>query len=210
MTPLGPLRGVVRNLIVADGTSSGNRENSVVQAFPTPPAHAKSPPVGDERDGRADRGFGAVLRTTPAPTATNHGRPLRGRRTRPIFPDARPRSRHTARFPDARLPIFPDARPRSRHTARFPDARPPIFPDARPRSRQTVRFPDARERASRALRTDPLWDRRPRRSRADGPGPRHGRKRRRRPFAIRIPRPRVTWRALPSNLGRTRQTAAAG
>ena len=46
-------------------------------------AHAHSRPVGDGRNAHTDRGFGAVLRTTPAPTATDHGRPLRGRSTRP-------------------------------------------------------------------------------------------------------------------------------
>ena len=51
--------------------------------FPGLHGDAHSPPVGDERKPPADRGFGAVLRTTPAPTATDHGRPLRGRKTQP-------------------------------------------------------------------------------------------------------------------------------
>ena len=59
------------------------RPGDRITAVPSIRAHAHSPPVGDGRNAHTDRGFGAVLRTTPAPTATDHGRPLRGRSTRP-------------------------------------------------------------------------------------------------------------------------------
>ena len=45
-------------------------------------AHTHIRPLSGTNTIDGSRGFGAVLRTTPAPTATNHGRPLRGRNLR--------------------------------------------------------------------------------------------------------------------------------